>query len=101
MLTGIVEKEDGQYASHCPELGTASCGDTIEEAFSNLEEAIEVNLNALEESETIDSVLRERHIRINSGPYLHEELLRVPADAYVRLYRRHIEKLTFSRAAPE
>ena len=47
VLTEIVEKEDDQFVSTCPELGTASCGDTIEEAFANLEEAIEVHLSAL------------------------------------------------------
>ena len=51
LLTQVVTEEDGQYVSHCPELGTVSCGSTIDEAFANLEEAIEVHLNALEEFE--------------------------------------------------
>ena len=46
-LTGVVEQEGEQYVSKCLELGTSSCGDTIEEAFSNLEEAINVHLGAL------------------------------------------------------
>ena len=48
-LTGVVEQEGEQYVSTCLELGTSSCGDTIEEAFSNLEEAISVHLDALRE----------------------------------------------------
>ena len=48
-LTGVVEQEGEQYVSMCLELGTSSCGDTIEEAFYNLEEAISVHLDALRE----------------------------------------------------
>ena len=50
--------------SFCPELGTTSCGDTIEEALSNLEEAIEVHLNALEEIGERERVFEEKNITI-------------------------------------
>ena len=49
ILTSVVEPEDEMFVSTCIELGTSSCGDTIQEAFENLEEAIAVHLNALEE----------------------------------------------------
>ncbi len=62
ILTGIVEEEDGQFVSTCCELGTSSCGDTVQEAFANLEEAIWVHLTALEEVGELDRVLRERNI---------------------------------------
>ncbi len=39
----IYEETDG-YASVCPELEVASCGDTIEEARAMLVEAIELTL---------------------------------------------------------
>ena len=48
VLTELVEPDGDQFAAYCLELGTASCGDTIEEAFTNLEEAIWVHLNELE-----------------------------------------------------
>ena len=64
LLTQIVTEEDGQYVSHCPELGTVSCGSTIDEAFANLEEAIEVHLNALEEVEELEREFRERRIAV-------------------------------------
>jgi len=41
-LTAIIEKEEGGYVSLCPELDIASQGDTIEEARSNLIEALEL-----------------------------------------------------------
>ena len=48
-LTQVVEREGGQFAAHCPELGIASCGDTIEEAFANIHEAILLHLGMLED----------------------------------------------------
>ena len=68
VLTGIVEEEDGQFASYCRELGTASCGDTIVEALDNLREAIELNVEGLEEVGELDRTLRELNIRIERNP---------------------------------
>ena len=64
VLTGIVEEEDGQFASYCRELGTASCGDTITEALENLREAIEINIEGLEEVGELERTLRERNIKV-------------------------------------
>ncbi len=41
-FTAIIEKEDDMYVSLCPELDVASQGDTVEEAKTNLQEAIEL-----------------------------------------------------------
>ena len=41
-LTAIIEREDDGYVSLCPELDIASQGDTVEEARSNLKEALEL-----------------------------------------------------------
>lgn len=41
-LTAIIEKEGGGYIALCPALDIASQGDTIEEARSNLQEAVEL-----------------------------------------------------------
>uniref|UniRef100_A0A7C2EAD3 Type II toxin-antitoxin system HicB family antitoxin n=1 Tax=Ammonifex degensii TaxID=42838 RepID=A0A7C2EAD3_9THEO len=43
-LTSLIWKEEHGYVSKCPELGVASAGDTIEEAFANLKEAVELYL---------------------------------------------------------
>lgn len=40
--TAVVWNEEGSYVSKCSELGVASCGDTVEEAVSNLKEAVEL-----------------------------------------------------------
>lgn len=41
-LTAIIHKEDDMYVSLCPELDIASQGSDIEEAKSNLKEAVEL-----------------------------------------------------------
>jgi len=41
-LTTIIDKEGSGYVALCPELDIASQGDTIEEARSNLQEAVEL-----------------------------------------------------------
>ncbi|MEA5571568.1 type II toxin-antitoxin system HicB family antitoxin [Calothrix sp. UHCC 0171] len=43
-FTAIVYWEDDVYVAECPEIGTASQGETIEEAISNLKEATELYL---------------------------------------------------------
>jgi len=48
VVTFHVREEDGQFVSLCPELGTASCGDTVDEAFRNISEATIQYLNAIE-----------------------------------------------------
>ena len=41
-FTAIIEKEDDGFVALCPELDVASQGGTVEEAKSNLQEAIEL-----------------------------------------------------------
>ncbi len=43
-FTAIVYKEDHLYVAECPETGTASQGESIEEAVKNLQEATELYL---------------------------------------------------------
>ncbi|MBF0555085.1 MAG: type II toxin-antitoxin system HicB family antitoxin [Nitrospirae bacterium] len=46
--TVVVWKEQDGYVSKCPELGVASCGDTISEAVRNPREAAELYLGNAE-----------------------------------------------------
>ena len=64
LLTGMVEREDDQYVSICPELEVASCGNTVEEAFEMLADAIDVYLEGLVEIGTLNDVLREQNVRV-------------------------------------
>jgi len=50
-LTAIIEREDDGFVALCPELDVASQGDTIEQARGNLQEAVELFLEAADPSE--------------------------------------------------
>ena len=50
-FTAIIEREGDGYVALCPELDIASEGDTVEGAWSNLVEAIELFLETAEPSE--------------------------------------------------
>ena len=43
-LTAIFYWEEDVYVAECPEVGTASQGETLEEALANLKEATELYL---------------------------------------------------------
>jgi predicted RNase H-like HicB family nuclease len=43
-LTAIIYWEEDVYVAECPEVGTASQGETVEEAIANLKEATELYL---------------------------------------------------------
>jgi predicted RNase H-like HicB family nuclease len=44
ILTAILHKENGLYVATCPEAGTVSQGESIEDAIANLTEATELYL---------------------------------------------------------
>jgi len=43
-FTAVIHKEDDLYIADCPEVGTVSQGNTVEEAIANLKEATELYL---------------------------------------------------------
>jgi predicted RNase H-like HicB family nuclease len=43
-FTAIIQREDDGFVALCPEVDVASQGDTVEEARSNLQEAVELLL---------------------------------------------------------
>jgi len=44
ILTAVLHKEDDMYVAECPEVGTVSQGENIEEAIANLKEATQLYL---------------------------------------------------------
>ncbi len=50
-FTAVIERENDGYFALCPELDVASQGRTIEEARSNLVEALELFLETADPSE--------------------------------------------------
>ena len=54
-LTAIIEREGDGYVALCPEVDVASQGATVDEARTNLQEALELFFEAASETE-----IRER-----------------------------------------
>jgi predicted RNase H-like HicB family nuclease len=61
-FTAIIEREDDGYVALCPELDIASQGDTIEEARSNLQEALELFLETASPEEIKDRLREEVYV---------------------------------------
>lgn len=56
-FTAVIHREDEFYVAQCPEVGTASQGNTIEEAVANLQEATELYLEEFPIKQTNRSIL--------------------------------------------
>ncbi len=56
-FTAVIHKEDNLYVAQCPEVGTISQGETIEEAIANLKEATELYLEEFPVPEIGRSIL--------------------------------------------
>ncbi len=63
----LVRQEGDQYASWCPELDVASSGATIEEASTNLNDAIHCFLETYSELGELPQMLRERGVELVRG----------------------------------
>ena len=44
IFTAVIHKEEDLYVAQCPEVGTVSQGESIEDAIANLKEATELYL---------------------------------------------------------
>jgi predicted RNase H-like HicB family nuclease len=49
-LTAVIHREEDMYVADCPEVGTVSQGETVEEAVANLREATELYLEEFSEA---------------------------------------------------
>ncbi|MDY6790399.1 MAG: type II toxin-antitoxin system HicB family antitoxin [Thermodesulfobacteriota bacterium] len=57
IFTAILHKEEDFYVALCPEVGTASQGETIEKAVKNLQEATELYLEEFPMDQTSRSLM--------------------------------------------
>ena len=58
-LTEEIWKEGNMYVSYCPELDISSCGETVEQAKSNLVETILINIEETKKMGTFNQFLEE------------------------------------------
>jgi predicted RNase H-like HicB family nuclease len=56
-FTAVVHLENDLYVAECPEVGTASQGETFEEAVINLKEATELYLEEFPVKQTYRPIL--------------------------------------------
>jgi len=86
-LTFQISRAEGErfFSSVCLELGVASCGHTVEKAFSNLREAVELYLNTLVELGEREAVFQEREIEISSVRPVCERAIVARHDSFSRL----------------
>ena len=56
-FTAVLHKEEDMYVAECPEVGTASQGETLEDAINNLKEATELYLEEFPLKETRKSII--------------------------------------------
>lgn len=54
--TVLVWKEKEGYVSKCPEIGVASCGDSVSEAIQNIKDAVGLYLENAEVLGMLDNV---------------------------------------------
>ena len=61
-LTAIIEREGEGYVALCPEVDVASQGDTVDEARTNLREALELFFETASPEEISERVREEVYI---------------------------------------
>jgi predicted RNase H-like HicB family nuclease len=59
-----IKKEGDMYSAVCIDFGIASCGYTIEEAYENVIEAVEIHLHDAMELGTLNELLAEAGFEI-------------------------------------
>ena len=66
LFSAVIHQEDGVFVAKCPEVGTVSEGDTIEEALANLKEATELYLEEFPLKETTKPLLTTFEVVVNA-----------------------------------
>ena len=89
VLTNVAERDGDGFVAACFELGAVGSGDTVEEAFENLDEAVSVQLEALEEAGEWERVFRENGVEVASTVDDAEESTRVIEEGKVMRISRH------------
>ncbi|HEV3232507.1 MAG TPA: type II toxin-antitoxin system HicB family antitoxin [Candidatus Dormibacteraeota bacterium] len=61
-LTALIEREGDGFVSLCPELDIASQGESVEEASSNLREALVLFFETASPAEVVERLHREVYV---------------------------------------
>ena len=63
IVTVVFKREEGKWTGRCPELGTSTFGSTLDEAFEALGEAIQLQMDTLEDVGECERFLKENNIK--------------------------------------
>ncbi len=66
-FTAVLHKEEDMYVAECPEVGTVSQGETVEEAVKNLKEATELYLEEFPVKEKTKTLLTTFEVAASAG----------------------------------
>nr|MDO8080368.1 type II toxin-antitoxin system HicB family antitoxin [Candidatus Freyarchaeota archaeon] len=72
ILTAIIHKEEDIYVAECPEVGTVSQGETIEDAVRNLKEATELYLEEFPLEEAMRPILTTFEVSVKEADKIAE-----------------------------
>ena len=61
-FTAVIEREGDGYVSFCPEVDVVSQGDTVQEAWANVREAVELFFETASEDEILRRLHKEVYI---------------------------------------
>ena len=86
VLTGYAEAEDDGFNAYCPELGVATCGDTVAEVLDGLADALAVYLEGLAEIGELERVFAARGVTVRSGPPAADKMAVAAAGIAGRVY---------------
>ena len=67
LLTLLFRREGDVWSAECKELGTASFGDTFEEAIETIKDMVKLHIDALEDVGERERFLRENHVPVYEG----------------------------------
>ncbi|MFW6132998.1 MAG: type II toxin-antitoxin system HicB family antitoxin [Planctomycetota bacterium] len=66
-LSVRIAKEGDQWEARCPELGTAACGDTLDEAAAAIRDMVALHLNSLTQMGICEDFLKKHGITFHRG----------------------------------
>ena len=87
VLTGYTEPEDDGFNAYCPELGVATCGDTVEEVLDGLQDALEVYIEDGADLGILERDFQKGGVEVKTGPLPTDSVtVSLPIGKTVRVY---------------
>jgi len=66
VFSAVIQREGDLYVAQCPEIGTGSQGNSVEEALANLKEATELYLEEFPQNELARPLLTTFEVAVGA-----------------------------------